>query len=233
VPYFGIAVGCLFAPGELFRLSFMPTTIAGAAPNPMTLLPYTLAGSLFGVILSVVAHAMLTHATVTDLSGGRPTFGDCLKRAATHPAAGRGRTARLFRHRFRHGPVDRPRHHPRIDVVGDRPLARRGTPRRHREPGPSRALTKGSRWRLFGLFLVAGIVLFVPPAIIAGFATRLQGGGMPSPLSPATLLGAAVGSFAAMRQSLQPPTSNCARSRKARRTKALPRFLIDLSESDS
>ena len=197
--YFGIAIAGLFLPSLVFRFAVIPTAAPGAVPNPLALLPYTLAGGLFGVILNVVAQAMLTHATVTDLSGSRPTFSNCVKTALPLilPLIGVGL---LVYFGIVLGMI--------LLIVPGIILAlmwsvsvpalveeRRGVVA---SMSRSRALTKGSRWRLFGLFLVAGIILFIPPAIIAGFATRLQGSAIPSPLSPAALLGSLVGSLAAM-----------------------------------
>ncbi len=197
--YSGIAIACLFLPSLVFRFAVIPTTAPGAVVAPLTLLPYTIAGGLFSVILNVIAQAMLTHATVTDLSGSRPTFGDCLKTAMPLilPLVGVGL---LVYFGIVLGMV--------LLIVPGVIFAlmwsvsvpalveeRRGV---LASMARSRALTKGSRWRLFGLFLVAGIILFVPPALIAGFATRLQGGTIPSLLSPAALLGGAVSSLAAM-----------------------------------
>jgi hypothetical protein len=199
VLYFGIAVACLIIPGQLFRFAVGPSIIPGKPINPVEFLPYTMAGGVFGLVLNVVVQAMLTHATVTDLSGGRPTFGNCLKTALPLilPLIGMG----IFEYfGIVFGMI--------LFIVPGIILAlmwsvavptlveeRRGI---LESMGRSRALTKGSRWRLFGLFLVAVIILFIPPALVSGLAIRLQGNPIPSPTSAASLIAGAISGLAAM-----------------------------------
>lgn len=197
--YFGIAVVCLIVPGQLFRFAVAPSIIPGKPINPLDFLPYTMAGAVFGIVLNVVVQAMLTHATVTDLNGGRPTFRDCFKTALPMilPLIGLG-LLEYFGVVF--GMV--------LFIVPGIIFAlmwsvavpalveeRRGV---LASMGRSRALTRGSRWRLLGLFLVAGIILFIPPALVSGLATGLQGGPMVSPASPASLVAGALSGLAAM-----------------------------------
>lgn len=197
--YFGIAVVCLILPGQLFRAVVGPSIIPGKPLNPAEFLPYTMAGGVFGVVLNVIVQAMLTHATVTDLGGDRPTFGNCFKTALPLilPLMGMGLLV-YFGVMF--GMV--------LLLIPGIILAlmwsvavpalveeRRGV---LDSMGRSRALTKGSRWRLFGLFLVAGIILFIPPALVSGLAIRLQGTAVASPTSAASLIAGAVSGFAAM-----------------------------------
>jgi hypothetical protein len=199
VLYFGIAVVCLILPGQLFRFAVAPSIIPGKPLTALAFLPYSIAGGVFGLVLNVVVQAMLTHATVTDLGGGRPTFGNCFRTALPLilPLIGMG-FLEYFGVVF--GMI--------LFIVPGIILALMwsvAVPALVEERGGvfgsmgrSRALTKGSRWRLFGLFLVAGIILLVPPALVSGMATRLQGASFPSPTSPASLLAGALSGLAAM-----------------------------------
>ncbi|UAJ09763.1 hypothetical protein [Polymorphobacter megasporae] len=196
--YISIAIVCLFIPGELIRVALTPQIAAGMALKPLTLLPYTLAGGLFGLILNVVAQAMLAHATVTDLNGSRPTFGNCFKTALPLilPLIGVGILVYFgivlgMMLLLVPGIIFALMWSVSVPALVEE---RRGV---LASMGRSRALTKGSRWRLFGLFLVAGLILLVPPALISGIAARLQGG-IPSPLSPAVLLAGSLSALAAM-----------------------------------
>jgi hypothetical protein len=199
VLYFGIAVVCLIIPAELFRVVAGPSIIPGKPLNPAEFLPYTLAGGVFGLVLNVIVQAMLTHATVTDLGGGRPSFGNCFKTALPLilPLIGMGLLV-YFGIVFGMillvvpGIIFGLMWSVAVPALVEE---RRGV---LGSMGRSRALTKGSRWRLFGLFLVAGIILFIPPSIVSFMATRLQGNPIPSPTSAASLIAGVISGLAAM-----------------------------------
>jgi len=197
--FIGIAVICLIIPSQAIRMLVMPTIVSGVAPNPLTMLPYTSTVALFGVVFNVIVQAMLTHATVTDLNGRRPLLSDCFKVAVPLilPLIGLGIVVTFgigigFALLFVPGVIVALMWSVAVPALVEE---RSGV---FASLGRSRALTKGSRWRLFGLFLIAGILLYLPSGLISALAGGLQGTRLASPLSPAAILVGIVSGLAAM-----------------------------------
>ncbi len=199
VLYFGLALVLLIVPGAAVRLAFAPTLTPGAMPNPAAMLPYTLGSAMLGVLLNLVAQAIVTHATVTDLNGERPSFSACLRIALPliFPLLGLGLIEMFglalgFALLFVPGVVLAMMWSVAVPALVEE---RQGV---FASLGRSRALTKGSRWRLLALFIIAGIVVEVPVLLISTFVGGLQATSATGPGTPAGLLIGAISGLGAM-----------------------------------
>ena len=137
----------------------------GAAANPAAMFgnPWiTISASLISFVLALLLQSALVRATIEDLNGKRPTFGDCIQIAVRFllPTLGIGLLVALGA-----GLASIALLVPGIilwlgwsvavPVLIQERLGVFGSMSR------SRVLTKGNRWPLFGLFVVLFIILMV------------------------------------------------------------------------
>lgn len=142
----------------LWRVSAQDPSHPGGAPAIIALV----AGSLLGLVSGAILQVAITRATVTDLVGEKPAFGACLKAglALILPMIGLSILAGLGVGLamilliipgimlFVAWSVAVPAYvQERIGITDSL--------------GRSRALTKGARWKIFGLFLVYAIAVFI------------------------------------------------------------------------
>lgn len=177
--YLGIAALLSGVPALLMQLTLKQPSfteaLSGAAVAPPN---FGAVGgaALLSLILSSLLQVALTRATIQDLNGQRPDFGDCLKAAASlflpviaisilvSIGAGLGMILLIVP-----GIILWLGWSVAIPVLVQERLGVFGSMSR------SRALTKGSRWALFGLYIILIVAIWVVQAAV-GILAAMTGG---------------------------------------------------------
>lgn len=180
VLFLGLALLLSALPGVLFQFLIDLDRTAVPADNYLILLVSVLVNSAFTYILV----AALSYAMISDLNDERPTFGKAIGVGLRYALpllllaiiSLLGIYAGLLLLIV-----------PGIILAMMWSVAAPAMVTEHlgiiASLGRSRALTKGSRWPIFGLLLVAGIVLFVP-LLITPLLTGALGSAQPAPMLP-------------------------------------------------
>ncbi|MER8388363.1 hypothetical protein NKJ46_05680 [Mesorhizobium sp. M0166] len=181
----GLAAVFSGLPTLVFQL-WVLTRLAMVTPVPASIEPifvwsYSSVAIGFGLvsyILSLLLQASLVRATIEDLNGKQPSFGDCIAKAVSFllPTLAIALLVGLgagigFMLLIVPGIMLALRWSVAVPALVQERLGVFGSMAR------SRDLTKGSRWALFGLFLIL-IIAVVTIQLALGAAIALFGGGM-------------------------------------------------------
>ncbi|RWN56785.1 hypothetical protein [Mesorhizobium sp.] len=183
--YLGLALLFSGLPATVLRL-WTESTLSGTALGDPTAVAdpsmmfwnssVGIAAGLVSFILSLLLQSALVRATIEDLNGKRPSFGDCIQIAIRYllPTLGIGLLVVLGA-----GLASLALLVPgiilwlgwsvAIPVLIQERLGVLGSMSR------SRVLTKGSRWALFGLFLILMIITMVIQSVMAAIVLLLDG----------------------------------------------------------
>ena len=166
--FFGVAFVVGAIPQILFQYYLFGITPAGSGPNVAAAFAMANATGSFLlfyivlIVLSALLSAVLTCATIEDLNGGRPSFGECLSTALSLllPAVAIGVLTAIgvaigFVLLIVPGIILWLGWVIAVPVLVQERAGVLGSMAR------SRNLTSGSRWRLFGMFVVIVIALWV------------------------------------------------------------------------
>lgn len=183
--YLGLALLFSGLPAIVFRFLSEPGLSGIALDDPSAMADPNLmfrnssiaiAAGLVSFVLALLLQSSLVRATIEDLNGKRPSFGDCIQIAIRYllPTLGIGLLVALGA-----GLASIALLVPgiilwlgwsvAIPVLIQERLGVFGSMSR------SRALTKGSRWALFGLFLILIIIAMVIQSAIAVVVVLFQG----------------------------------------------------------
>jgi hypothetical protein len=139
-----------------------PDTIPADFGNPWNMALFSLIGALISIVLAALLQSALIRATIEDLNDRKPSIGDCISTALSVllPAIAIGLLAGIgvvigFALLIVPGIILFLRWSLAVPVLVQERQGVLGSMRR------SAALTKGSRWALFGLFLILVIAAII------------------------------------------------------------------------
>ena len=194
--FFGLATVLTVMPLLLLRFA-VGTPGAAGVPAFGSIFGITM---LVGLVCSALLAAGVTRATITDLQGERPAWGPTLNAAVGLILPLTGLTI-LFWLGFMAGWV-------LLFVPGiivavmwsvAVPVLVAERPGVIASFGRSRALTKGARWSIFGLLLVAAIILYAPALLVPFLSSGLDPVALSEQTgSPAGIIGSILSGFASM-----------------------------------